>query len=373
MLISVVLNNEYIMPSAIRLIRYLAFFLLTLALFIFLMKKKKVLLGNLFLFILLVIIIELSCFFMLGMPNAVNKDFSLPYIPEDHVSWHIGGVPFSDSVYHEVLVKENDTVYDVLNTIDNNNTRVTPGHKKDNDEYALFFGCSIAFGTGLNDNETLPFHFQEISKKYNSYNYAYPGYGANQMLARLEYQDLSKIVTEKSGKAFYIFFWDHISRSIGQMSRYCDWVSHSPYYTFENGELIRKKKFKDGRYLISRTYELIYQTNIVKKFQMDFPVKLNKDHYDLVSEIILKSKETYKKQFGNDDFSVVFYPNITNYTEGQLKEFKTYLKAKEIKYIDLTGFIEYGHKYTLGGDPHPNSKTNQLVSKELLNRINKLN
>ena len=372
-IIAYFLNTEYVMSSNLRLLKYISLVLISTSIFMILIKRKKVILGNIILFILMFILIELLCFFMLGMPDALNKDFSLPLMPKEHISTHLGTVAYSDSVYHEVLIKDNDTVYDVLNSIDENNLRITPGHKLENKEYALFFGCSIAFGTGLNDDQTFPYHFQENSKKYNSYNYAYPGYGTNHMLARMEYQDLSKDVVEKNGKAFYIFFWDHINRSIGAMSHYTEWVSNAPFYTFKDNELIRNKKFKDGRYTISKAYELIYQLNIIKKFDIGFPVELNEKHYDLVSEIILKSKETYKKQFGNSEFYVVFYPNYMKYTNAQLKEFKTYLTKKDIEYIDLNKVIKYGSEHTLGGDPHPNSNTNQLISKELLNRINKLN
>ena len=68
----------------------------------------------------------------------------------------------------------------------------------------------------------------------------------------MEYQNLSENIVEKNGVAFYIFFWDHIYRTIGAMDRYCDWVSNAPYYTFEDSKLIRKKTFKDGRYILSK-------------------------------------------------------------------------------------------------------------------------
>jgi hypothetical protein len=52
-----------------------------------------------------------------------------------------------------------------------------------------------------------------------------------------------------------------------------------------------------------------------------------------------------------------------------LNQFKSFLKTKNINYTDLNDFIKYGSEHTLGGDPHPNANTNQMISKELLNRI----
>ncbi len=373
LIISRLLNTDYVMPSGLRLLRYSSLLLISFSLLLLFIKNKKVILGNVMLFLLLLIAIEVTCFFMLGMPTATNKDFGLPYMSEEHISTHLGTVPYADSVYHNVLIKNNDTVYNVKSSIDKNSLRITPNHNPEHNQFALFFGCSIAYGEGLNDNETLPYQFQENSSNYNSYNFAYPGYGTNHMLARMEYQNLSDNVTEKNGVAFYIFFWDHIYRAIGAMQHYCGWASNAPYYTLEDNQLIRKKKFKNGRYAISKTYELIHQSNIVKKFKLDFPIELNAEHYNLISEIILQSKETYKQQFGNDKFYVVFYPSYTNYTKEQLNQFQSYLKTKNIDYLDLNDLMTYGPEHTLGGDPHPNANTNKVISKELLNRIDKKN
>ncbi len=363
------LNTDYVMSGTLRLLRYISLLLISMPFFLLLMKGKKVVLGNVVLFFLLLLITELICFFMLGMPSANNKDFSLSNLPDEHISNHLGTVPYADSIYHHVLVKDNDTVYDVRASIDSNCLRVNPDHKPEHDQFALFFGCSIAFGEGLEDNETLPYHFQENSDEYNSYNLAFSGYGTNHMLARLEYQDLSKIVREENGKAFYIFFWDHIFRSIGTMEHYCGWASNAPYYTLDDGELVRKKAFKNGRYLVSETYEAIYQTNIIKKFGINFPLALNKEHYNLVAEMVLQSKNEYMEQFGNDDFYVVFYPTYAEYTAEQLNQFQSILEAKGIDYLDLNDFLDYGPEHTLGGDPHPSSNTNQMVARELLNRV----
>ncbi len=364
------INSTYVIPGSQRLVKYISLLLIFLSLFLILIKNKRVILANVILFVSLIIIIELACFFMLGMPDAVNKNFELVEAPEEHISTHMGIVPYADSVHNDILIKDNDTVFNVKYSIDKNCLRITPDHKPERNKYALFFGCSLAFGQGLNNDETLPYQFQVESDEYNSYNFAYSGYGTNHMLARLQYQNLSENVAEKDGAAFYIFFWDHIYRSIGSMNHYCDWMSSAPYFAFEGDQLIRKRKFKDGRYFTSKFYELVYQTNIVKKFKIGFPTKLNEHHYDLVTEMILESKKTYEKQFGNDRFYLVFYPSYVNYTTEQLNQFKAMLKSKNIDFIDMYDFINYGPEHTLGGDPHPNAITTKNISKELLKRIN---
>jgi hypothetical protein len=181
--------------------------IISLAFFLLSVKNKRYIISNLFLLCFLILIVETVCFVLLDSPEKYKRDFGVPFLPDDHVGSNIGTVPYADSVYHSVLVKDNQTVYDVNYTIDNNWKRVTPDFDSSRSKYALFFGCSIAFGEGLNDNQTFPYYFQESTKEYNSYNFGYSGYGTNHMLARMDFQNLTQQVKEKDGAAFYVFFW----------------------------------------------------------------------------------------------------------------------------------------------------------------------
>src|SRR5690606_28869674 len=123
--------------------------------------NKKYIVSNIFLLGTFLLVLELICFVLLGSPDKHKKKFGLPNVSDDHVANNIGTVPYPDSVYHEIKIKGNDTVYNVYNTIDENWKRVTPDFDSSRSKYALFFGCSIAFGHGLEDNQTFPYYFQQ--------------------------------------------------------------------------------------------------------------------------------------------------------------------------------------------------------------------
>lgn len=356
----------------LRLWKYASLLLLLICFYILFLKGKKVILANLTLVALLVLLLETILFFVLGMPSAFKKDFSVPDLPENHIARQVGMTYYADSVYHDIKVNGTDTVFDVHYSIDHMNKRITPGFDSTKKNYALFFGCSIGFGYGLEDDQTLAYQVQQQGESTNSYNFAISGTGTNHMLAEIQYRDLSKQVAEKDGCGYYIFFWDHIYRAIGTMHRYTEWLHLAPYYKMENGKLIRHKLFKDGRPFISSMYERLYQTNIVKYFEADLPLKLNDSHYDLVTEMVLETKKNYEKQFRNDKFYLVIYPNYVAYTPEQMQIFKSYLKKKKIKFIDLSQKIVYQGKYTLPGDAHPNAEMNELMAKYLLQETKKL-
>lgn len=343
---------------------------LCVALFTIGAREKRYLLANIGLVLVLVFAFELLCFFLLGIPAKENKDFSLTVTDPDHIATHLGSVPWSDSVYHDLKMNGSDTVYNAHYTIDTNNIRVTPDHDALKKKHALFFGCSIAFGLGLDDNKTLPFQFQNASP-YNAYNFAYEGYGTNQMLARLQFQHLPDVVQEKEGIAVYVFFWDHIERAIGSMDRYTKWVSNAPYYEMKDGKLTRNKTFKDGRSFVSSMYERLYQSSIIQYFEVGFPLGLNDDHFDLVSEMVKESRDEYQRQFGENEFYLAIYPSYTEVDPEKYEKFLSYLKQKDIKVLDLTEDFTYGPEHTFAGDPHPNAETNRLMSEKLLILIEK--
>ena len=53
-------------------------------------------------------------------------------------------------------------------------------------EFVIFTGCSFVFGEGVNDNQTLPYLYGKQNPAVRCYNYGFPGYGTQQMLAVLQ-------------------------------------------------------------------------------------------------------------------------------------------------------------------------------------------
>ena len=361
-------RHESIIPPVVSLLNYTAYFSLLTGLFQLFNKANKLGIARVFVFAILLLVLEVVCFFLLGMPTKEHNEFISGDVEPDHIAARLGGVPFGDSVLHSVKYVGQDICFDVHYTINSECIRVTPGYDSTRNEHALFFGCSIAFGEGLEDNQTLAYNFQQASDTYNAYNYAFSGYGTNHMLARLQYQDLSEHVKEENGTAFYVFFWDHIYRSIGAMSRYTKWGHDAPYYTLENGKPIRNGSFKNGRFA-SKIFEEIYQLNTLKYFDVDFPLKLNDSHYQILVALIKESKAIYEKQFKETEFYVLLYPTYEGPSDWSFVKFKKMLDKENIKYIDLFNVINFGPEHTLVGDGHPNKETSELIGKELFKRI----
>jgi hypothetical protein len=165
--------------------------------------------------------------------------------------------------------------------------------------------------------------------------------------------------------AFYVFFSDHIYRTIGSMNRYTAWLVNAPYYYLDGDVLKRDRMFVDGRLWLSKFYQIASRSSIVQYFGIDFPLRIRNRHLRLVAEVILEAKREYTRQFGNDRFFVVLYPELNSADQGLADRLSIMLKDRGVEIIDISegGF---SHEMSLGWDGHPSSETHQFMANRLL-------
>lgn len=103
-------------------------------------------------------------------------------------------------------------VFDVTYTIDSWGNRSAP--EAPGRPAVVFFGCSFAFGAGVEDDETLPWQFAlDVGGQFDVVNAALSGYGAHHMLRMLEIGLLDGRVPSGVARAFYSAIPDHVRRA----------------------------------------------------------------------------------------------------------------------------------------------------------------
>ena len=144
-------------------------------------------------------------------------------------------------------------LYQATYTTDAYHRRVTPiAHPEQRHNFLLFFGCSMTFGLGVYDDETMPFYVAQYASHYRPYNYGVAGYGPHHMLAQLQRGNLTKEIHEPHGIAVYTFIDDHINRVLGAMRAYTQSGVHVPIYTLDaQDRLVKQEQSTFGRRLVS--------------------------------------------------------------------------------------------------------------------------
>lgn len=256
--------------------------------------------------------------------------------------------------------RDNELIYRVKYTIDKHSRRVTPvKNQSARNKHLIFFGCSFTYGVGVNDHETIPFYVAENAPDYMPYNYGFQGHSPSQMLAKLE-MGIGDEIAEKDGYAIFTFMGDHISRAIGSMWLVADWGSTAPYYEWDGkSALVNKGTFETGRPFLTSLYKFIGNSNIVKHFKMDFPLRKTQKHFDYVARMIYQSKMIYRSQFPDGKFVVVIYPGTPygNEVDQALRKLGV-ATINDASILDVTDprFI------IAEEDPHPSPLANKVLA-----------
>ena len=279
----------------------------------------------------------------------------------------------------KILVDEvnQDTSYVFHTTIhvDSIGNRITAiPYMTNRDKYAIFIGCSVTFGLGVEDDETLPYYFAQYDSGYCAYNFGVGGYGPQNVLALLSNYNLKKFVKQDSGVCIYSYIKHHVYRAIGDMATYTAWGESLPYYDYELGKLIRVGSFGSDRRLISGFYTLMSKSNFVRYFKLNFPPKLTARHYKISCDMIRQTRDLYRQQFNNDNFYVMIMP--TNFDQPMIDCLSEY----GVKIIDVSKLFASSNLasmdssaikdlYFIPHDGHPTPLAYRLIAGQLADQL----
>ena len=297
-------------------------------------------------------------------PGLIINDRALGYKPAPH------------GKFRDEYAYEGELIYDVVYTTDEYSRRVTPvTNPAARNKYALFFGGSHTFGEGLADNETLPYFFGSNMTDYTPYNYAFMGYGPQQMLMQLYLTPIRKEIPERDGMAFYLYIghW-HVYRAIGEMVVNNGWGDSMPCFTIApDDQLLYRGTFKDARPVLYRIYKLLGASRFVNAFHITFPPILTDRHYQLTARIIKESQERYRALFKNDNFYVIISPATHPDDVASSVAIIPFLKKEGVKYLDYsTLFYLSRDGYNLKGDGHPTALADRTIAEKLAADVDKL-
>lgn len=208
-----------------------------------------------------------------------------------------------------LLVKDN-CVWDVHYSTDQFGRRRTvfPGTTVPN-ALAVFFGCSVLFGEGCEDRQTIPSVFCRLSPGYLAANYGVPGWGPQHMLSLLQSGRVAWEAALPVKLGVFLYRPElHEARVVGDMDVTDESTLDFPCYRFgsESG-LYRAGSFRTAQPLTNLFYDILRGSQTRTLLGLNFPRRRSM-HYRLTAAIIAKSRELFLQSFPDAQFLVVVCP-----------------------------------------------------------------
>jgi hypothetical protein len=221
-----------------------------------------------------------------GTGRKVGNEYT---VPDAARGW--AGRP--DSTVRWRSVYEARLVFDAMYTISKEGTRETPAAGQDVTENLVLLGDSIAFGQGLNDDETIGARLQEaLGGRCRVSNLALIGYGPHQALATLE-EGLDRKIVEPNlpVRAVYYAAFD-LMRAAGRRH----WDTAGPCYRLDPDGVLRfKGSFQDWR--PARFFGLLNKSMLIRSILSNRVTR--KSDMDLFVAILRRADALVRERWGS--------------------------------------------------------------------------
>jgi hypothetical protein len=311
---------------------------------------------------LIVISVLVSWFIFEKVSQSASKRveiFSLvePEQQLDDSFWQYGSAMHRPSVKLKHRLSWSDSViYDVNYTSDQFGRRHTPQIHPSKSRHLLFFGCSLTYGIGVQDDESIPSIVGKMMPGYHAYNYAIPSGGLGNFLYILRHTDIRRQVAETEGAAVYFL------QSRVHLPRLEDGLPSllipgrnprfHPNSTSDDVEF--KGSFNETRGPLHKSLAYLLMGSTVGHRMMSLIKPYQNSNVQLGALMIERGKAEYLRHFPKGNFVVVSF-------DGDNRMDKA-LQEKGIDHLKLK-FPDVSHeKMFFAHDGHYTAHGNELIS-----------
>ena len=296
--------------------------------------------------------------------NPEAKTFTRP----DNI---LGYAPHRDNKTSVTKYWEDEVIFDATYTIDSDGLRLSPpSEMRKNASSVLFFGCSVTFGEGVEDDETMPYKVGIACRgKYRIYNFGFVGYGTHQMLSAIEHGLVDSIVRVKPVCAIYQAIPDHINRLLGLNP----WGRRGPRYVLGEDNRIKYIGFfediNDRNDIVRKIENQLDKSHLYKRISSSI-TRINDDDIELFIRMVARSKQLLEEQYPDIAFHVILWDHKGRLSDKVIEALKREgISTHLISYI-LPEFHEDKPKYRISPhDWHPNVLAHELISKYVVHTI----
>ena len=234
----------------------------------------------------------------------------------------LGWAPANGRSFIERARFESELLYEVKYTIDDHGLRITSAFppadtRRRTSNCLLFFGDSFTFGEGVKDDETMPYRVSEkTQKRYQTYNFAFLGYGPHHMLAQLQEGLVDAAIECKPAVVIYQALPDHVSRAAGLEA----WSQFGPKYVSDKDRSVhRSGQFEEekphgvlGRFRAFHRYlpkdaKRYLEKSAMYRALLFMHRPVNDDDIDVFLRIVNRSRRIIESRYIGASFHIVFW------------------------------------------------------------------
>jgi len=233
--------------------------------------------------------------------------------------------------------------------------------------HLLMFGCSVVFGSGVNDEHTVAWKINELQTDFEAYNLAVEGFGPNGFFPRFEDENFLEGVTQKKGVAVYGLIPNGIFRAVGSTSE-GEWAKALPDIV-EAGpsRFVNRGAFAESRPFATNVKFWLANSNFFRLFNIHLPI-LTEAHYRQVARQFVGLRENYIRETSSENvFVVVLYPVGWPPEIGQ--KMREALSEAGVTFIDYSSEELPTHVNgppTIDFDGHPTPASHLVIAQALL-------
>ncbi len=279
------------------------------------------------------------------------------------------------TVIHAWQTAGDKLVFDVRYTNDSFGLRLAPPAPAEHSKgTVLFFGCSYAYGEGLNDDATLPHQVGVASDtSYRILNFGGGGYGPNQMLSALEHGLVERVVGRDSVRyAVYVAIPDHVLRAVGQVP----FQRHAPRYRLaSDGSAYFAGHFDDRPvHWLGRVHKQFEKAALYRfwAYQVHRRGGFMDTNLHVYLGIVSRSRDILTAKFPGIRFEVLLWGDGSDLDQ-RIADGLARLRIPVHRVPDILPGFEYyirGSKYRLSPeDGHPDSAANAILARYVVSRI----
>jgi hypothetical protein len=252
-------------------------------------------------------------------------------------------------------------IYHVIYTISDRGVRVTKGNPKG--DTWLFMGCSVMFGSGVNDDETLPSYFSaDLDYQANVVNLGFQGYGPHQMLRSLEMDLPRPLIHGVVRHVIYEGIWTHPWRAAG----HADWDLYGPSYQLSGQGVTYVGPFHGQ--LVGFILKVLMKSSFLQ-FVLDhtiYRVTLTDEDIERYARILERSAQLSSMKYGAS-FLMVYWDEDNEFSRRILQR----LRKTTLPIVLVSEVIPRTEwpSLTLPRDGHPKPEANRRLAAALAARF----